>query len=225
MGLVGYDAHMSAVSISPSARVLRGQVAKQQAVLAAAFTVFAEVGYAQARIDDIAAEARVAKATVYNHYGDKQTLFRESVRELSDTALSANLAVVEQLAESEVDIAAILTSVGVQFVACHCRAESSGLRRLVAAEAGRFPELLDTVDQVSNRVLGALADRFARLSLAGVLGSLDPELAAVQFSALLTGPADLWFGLGHKPVSDEQALRIAEPAVATFLAAFGASSQ
>ncbi|MFF6008462.1 TetR/AcrR family transcriptional regulator, partial [Prauserella flavalba] len=39
----------------------------------------AREGYPQARVDQIAAEAGVAKATVYNHFGDKENLFRETI--------------------------------------------------------------------------------------------------------------------------------------------------
>ena len=98
----------------------RGRVDKQQAILAAAFTVFARTGYAQTRVDQIAAEARVAKATVYSHFGDKEQLFRQAVRALSETASAANLAVVEELAEPTEDLAVTLRAVGGNLVRCYC---------------------------------------------------------------------------------------------------------
>ncbi|ONM46223.1 TetR/AcrR family transcriptional regulator C-terminal domain-containing protein [Nocardia donostiensis] len=199
----------------------RGRIAKQQAVLAAAFTVFTSAGYTQARIDDIAAAAGVAKATVYNHFSDKETLFREAVRALSEAALAANLAAVEQLADTGDGIAATLRSVGTRLAACYCAPESRAMRRLISAEAERFPDLLDIVDGVSRRVIEALADRLARLSLAGTLGIVDPDLAAVQFTSLLTGPLEIRYRLGMEPVPDTELAVVAEAAVHTFLAAFG----
>src|SRR5688572_572815 len=92
----------------------RGRIDKQQAVLAAAFTVFAREGYAQARVDEIAAEARVAKATVYNHFGDKETVFRQVVRSLTNSALAANLAAVDQLCGDGTDLPASLREVGLR---------------------------------------------------------------------------------------------------------------
>src|SRR5207249_558723 len=122
---------------------VRGRIDKQRAMLAAAFSVFARAGYAQARVDEIAAEARVAKATVYNHFGDKETLFRQVVQALSDTALAANLAAVDLLVADRGDLPAKLREVGLRLARCYCAEESRALRRLAAAEASQFPEMLD----------------------------------------------------------------------------------
>ncbi|MFI6169899.1 TetR/AcrR family transcriptional regulator [Nocardia sp. NPDC051052] len=199
----------------------RGRIDKQQAMLAAAFTVFARAGYAQARVDEIAAEAKVAKATVYNHFGDKETLFRQVVQALSDTALAANLAVVARLVDDGGDLPTVVREVGFRLARCYCEEESRALRRLIAAEAPQFPDLLDVVDDVSRQIAQALADRLARLSLAGSLQIDDPELAAMQFAALLTGGIDARSRVGTRQVPDAELHVIADAAAATFLKAFG----
>ncbi|MFC0531616.1 TetR/AcrR family transcriptional regulator [Phytohabitans kaempferiae] len=199
----------------------RGRIDKQQAVMAAAFTVFARVGYAQARVDDIAAAAKVAKATVYNHFCDKETLFRQAVKSLSEAALAANLAAIAQLVDPGDDLATRLTEVGQQLVKCYCAEESRALRRLVCAEAAQFPDLVDLVTAVSHQATAALADRLARLSLAGRLSIDDPETAAAQFAALLAGPVDSLLRLGTRPVRDAELLPLTRSAVSTFLKAFG----
>lgn len=199
----------------------RGRIDKQQAVLAAAFTVFARVGYAQARVDEIAAEAQVAKATVYNHFGDKETLFREVVQSLTNQALAANLAAVEQLAGDGADLPANLRDVGLQLATCYCLEESRALRRLVAAESAQFPDLIDIVAEVPHRVVQTLADRLARLALAGALRLDDPELAATHFTALLTGSIDTRSKLGTHPLAVPELRTIADAAATTFLKAFG----
>ncbi|GAB2657672.1 TetR/AcrR family transcriptional regulator [Nocardia goodfellowii] len=201
----------------------RGRIDKQQAVLTAAFTVFARSGYAQARVDEIAAEAQVAKATVYNHFGDKETLFRQVVQALSDTALAANLAAVEHLVDND-DLPATLREVGFQLARCYCAEESRVLRRLVAAEAAQFPDLLDIVGAVPRRVTQALADRLARLALAGSLHIDDPEMAATQFTALLTGGLDSRSRLGTRAVPDTEIRTGTDAAAATFLKAFGGAN-
>lgn len=48
---------------------------KRRRVLAAARSLFADVGYESARVDDIARRARVSKGTVYNVVGSKEELF------------------------------------------------------------------------------------------------------------------------------------------------------
>ena len=207
----------------------RGRIDKQQAVLAAAFAVFARVGYAQARVDEVAAEAKVAKATVYNHFGDKDTVFRAAVRSLSDSALAANLAAVERLSDRVDntgesrgdDLREALRDVGARLTACYCDADARALRRLVCAEATLFPDLPDLVDEISTRVVGALADRLARLALAGELRIDDPDVAAQQFAALLTGPVEARSRSGTRDVTESELRVVTDAAVTTFLAAYG----
>src|SRR5262245_10682028 len=54
--------------------------ARRQAILEAALAVFAARGYEAARLDDVAAQAGVAKGTLYLYFKDKQALFEELVR-------------------------------------------------------------------------------------------------------------------------------------------------
>ena len=48
-------------------------------ILEAAASVFSEVGFAGARVDEIADRAGVNKATIYYHIGDKETLYAEVI--------------------------------------------------------------------------------------------------------------------------------------------------
>jgi AcrR family transcriptional regulator len=53
----------------------REREARRDAILAAASRVFLRKGYYEATLDEIAAEAEMAKGTIYNYYKDKQDLF------------------------------------------------------------------------------------------------------------------------------------------------------
>ncbi|HVI96538.1 MAG TPA: helix-turn-helix domain-containing protein, partial [Anaeromyxobacter sp.] len=55
--------------------------AKRRQILDGARLVFGELGYERASVDLIAARAGVSKATVYNHFADKQALFVAAVVE------------------------------------------------------------------------------------------------------------------------------------------------
>jgi AcrR family transcriptional regulator len=204
----------------------RGRIDKRQAILAAAGEVFAREGYALAGVDVIAAEAGVAKPTVYNHFGDKETLFRESIAADADRALAKHLAVVEQLRDGRNlnagDLRATLENVGHHMLVCHCEDRSVALRRLLNAELTRFPDLIDIVrGRAADRVTEALADRLARLALAGRLRTLDPTQAAEQFIALLTAPVEARSRLGTRQVPDDELWTVTRAAVETFLRAFG----
>lgn len=51
-------------------------------ILEAAATVFAEKGFAGARVDEIADQAGVNKATIYYHIGDKQALYASVLHDI-----------------------------------------------------------------------------------------------------------------------------------------------
>ncbi|OHV42107.1 TetR family transcriptional regulator [Parafrankia soli] len=203
----------------------RGRIDKRQAILDGAFTIFARDGYHTAGMDAIAAEAKVAKHTLYNHFGDKENLFREVVAALSDQALARNLAAVEQLREQG-DLAAMLTETGRCLAECYCDERSSALRRLLHSEITTMPDLLDIVrDRASDRVNDALAARLARLALAGRLDlGGDPAIAAEQFGALLTGSLEARSRLGTRKIPQAELRAVAGQAAATFLRAFGTES-
>ena len=55
-------------------------------ILDAAKDVFAESGFAGARIDEIALRAGVNKATIYYHIGNKRTLYAETIHEVLENA-------------------------------------------------------------------------------------------------------------------------------------------
>jgi len=200
---------------------IRGRIDKRQAILDAAFTVFARDGYRPASVDTVAATAGVAKHTIYNHFGDKQSLFRAAVSALADDALARNLAAVESLRPDR-DPAEALTEVGRKLAECYCDEKSWALRRLLHAELASMPELQDIVrERATDKVNDALADRLARLALAGKLRITDPAVAAEQFGALLTAPFDARSRLGTRKVPAKELAEVTQNAVQTFLRAFG----
>ncbi|KAB2347416.1 TetR/AcrR family transcriptional regulator [Actinomadura rudentiformis] len=205
-------------------RAARGRIDKRAAILDAAYTVFAREGYAQAGVDVIAAEAGVAKATVYNHFGDKETLLRASFDAVADEALARNMAAVERLS-TQGDLRTMLEEVGYALIRCYCDEQSWALRRLLAAELAQFPDLLDIVQgRVADKVMESLADRLARLCLAGRLRAADPLLAAEHLAGLLLGSLDRRSRSGTREIPDMEAREIAAAGVDTFLRAFAAGS-
>jgi TetR/AcrR family transcriptional regulator, mexJK operon transcriptional repressor len=199
-----------------------GRIDKREAILAAAFTVFARDGYRAAGMDAIAAEASVAKHTIYNHFGDKESLFREAIGALADEALTRNLAAVELLREQG-DLAAMLTETGTRLVDCYCEERSWALRRLLHAELTTMPDLLDIVaDRAADRVTDALTSRLARLALAGRLDlDVPPAVAAEQFAAMLTAPLEARSHLGTRKLPAAERREVAQNAARTFLRAYG----
>ncbi|MFF7888970.1 TetR/AcrR family transcriptional regulator [Streptomyces sp. NPDC007896] len=216
----------------------RGRIDKRQAILDAAFTVFANRGYARACMEEIAEAAGVAKHTVYNHFGDKESLFHAAMEATGNAVMGENLAVAERLTadgagraatgkagagEGSDPVRSCLEDVAHGLLQQCCDPRSWALRRLLYAEITRFPELLEAVwGRGADRLRQTLADRMARLSLAGGLCACDPVEAAEQFLALLTGPMEARSQLGTRHVPAAELDTVAEAAVRTFLRAFQA---
>lgn len=222
-GLARYDGGVNGAKTSNASRreAPRGRIDKRQAILEAAFRTFAREGYGQSCVREIAAEAGVAKPTIYNHLGDKETLFREAMLAAVGRTSGAGLGALEQLREPDGDVRPLLEEAGHRILKNHCDPESQALRWLLNAEAARFPDLLETIQRESEqRLHDALADRLARLALSGRLHTSDPDLAAEQFLALLTGPMALRTRLGTRKVSDAELRAVGRAAVDTFLRAY-----
>jgi TetR/AcrR family transcriptional repressor of mexJK operon len=200
----------------------RGRIDKREAILTAAFAVFARLGYDPAGVQEIAAEAGVAKPTVYNHFQDKGTLFRAALAAAAEQVAAANLAIVEGITPDG-DPRRTLGRAARALARRCCDEQSRALRGLTHVQPGRFPELLTDVHAVTAGRLGdALADRLARLVVAGHLRHCDPAQAAEQFLALLTGPLERRSRLGTRPLPAAEVDEVADQAADTFLRAFAA---
>ncbi|MFF2847104.1 TetR/AcrR family transcriptional regulator [Streptomyces sp. NPDC058001] len=209
-------------SSATAPRPSRGRIDKRQAILDGAFTVFARQGYAQACVQEIADEAGVAKPTVYNHLTDKATLFRHALDAAARAALHDKLAALEPLLAPGDDLRATLHDVGLALLRLHCDDRSCALRRLLYAEVTRFPDALVIVSEHGpHRLVQALADRLARLALAGRLHATDPTRAAEHFLALLIGPMEARSQMGTREIADAELVEVTGAAVETFLRAFG----
>ncbi len=107
-------------------------------IIEAAQQVFGEMGFARAKIDDVARLAGVSKGTVYLYFDSKESLFREMVR----AKVVPKLAQAEELARTHDgpvrDLLVTMT------IGMFHRMREEGLARIsrvVQAEMGSFPEL------------------------------------------------------------------------------------
>ncbi|WP_040717480.1 TetR/AcrR family transcriptional regulator [Nocardia veterana] len=200
----------------------RGRIDKRQAILDVAFTVFAQRGYERTCVQEIADAAGVAKPTVYNHLRDKETLFRSAVEAVADEIGGQCVQVIEPLRAADEDPGPALLCAAQGLLRICAGPRAHALRALTYAEASTFPDLILTVgDRTSFRLAEALADRFARLALRGRLRPCDPERAAEQFLALLTGPLESRTRFGTREIAATELDAIAESAADTFLRAYG----
>jgi AcrR family transcriptional regulator len=199
----------------------RGNYNKRCAIIAAATAVFVRDGFTGASIDAIAEAAGVSRQTIYNQIGDKEKLFAEVVRGITERSSAVMISTLATFPDEPVDVAGELVEFAVRLSRnCICDTDGRTLRKLIENEGGRYPELFATwKDYGPGKNWPAISARFARLAQAGALELDDPDLAARQFMALIN--ADLPNEPGDKP-NDEQLQRAARNGVKTFLRAYGA---
>lgn len=198
----------------------RGRLDKRRAILDAAAEIFGEQGYERASIDAIAAQAGVSKPTVYNHFGTKEQLFRDSIAE---AAAQINIQSLEAVNALEVGPTwrDSLYELAVDLVECHRSECSQSLQRQLYAEIKRDPELFRAVRaRAADPMVQALAGRLAILANAGHLRLPDPTLAAKQLIALVSAEMVDLTELGARTADGDEIRRAAAAGVDTFLAAF-----
>lgn len=197
---------------------------KRRAILDAATERFLRNGYLGTSMDEIAADATVSKQTVYKHFADKQSLFREIVAMTVDEISDPNYEAVVALQDSG-DVGADLRALAREQLARVMQPRLLQLRRLVIGESGRFPELGQLFyERGPGRTISALAAVFERLARRGALVLDDPLLAAAHFNWLVMSiPLNRAMLLGDEsPPADADLDLFAESGVSVFLAAYGA---
>ena len=204
------------------AALFRPHAAKRLSIIDAAASVFCREGFGGANIDLIAAEAGVSRQTVYNHHGDKETLFKAVVGDVTERTNAHFFATLATFPDHPGDLEADLTAFAFRLNSnCVCSRDGKFLRRLLQNEGDRYPELFaGWREDGPGKTWAALAARFARLAHAGHLDIDDPDLAARQFLALINADLHVTSMLGET-LEEAQLERSAANAVRTFLRAYG----
>ena len=139
---------------------------RRRQILDAALDVFAEHGYAAARLEDVAARAGVAKGTIYLYFADKRTLFMELAR----AAAAPMIERIGELAVADAPIDQLLRLLAARFQAEVLGTRRKEVFRLVIAEAGRFPEIAEFYHRdIVSRMLPLLREVLVRAARRGEL--------------------------------------------------------
>jgi len=158
---------------------------RREQILDAAFNTFAQRGYRDTAVDDIAAAADTSKGGVYFHFRTKEAIFRELMRTTADRLAAkvdrAVAAETEPIAKAD----AALHTVLVTFAGHRTMAR---LLFLDALGAGR----------AFNAETNELHDRFARL-IAGYLDEAVADGSIPPLDSAITGVA--WFGALNEVVA------------------------
>ena len=174
---------------SPAPRWRRRKTARPSEIVTAALEVFAERGFAAAKLEDIAARAGISKGALYLYFDTKDELFRAVVQETVAPNIEAARAMAEAFPGRFADLAPLLLGRVAQLAA------TTGLpavAKMVIGESRNFPDLARVWhDTVVSQAIGLLTGLVARAQAKGEVGPGDPRLHAIS----LMGPmvvAILW---------------------------------
>ena len=160
----------------------RRKTARPGEILEAALGVFAESGFAAAKLTEIARRAGVSKAALYLYFETKEDLFRAVARSLVAPNLTAMAAALEASEAPFAELAPALLS-GAAALLADGRALS--VIRMVIAESGNFPDLARIWrEDVVEQMLGLVGGLIVRAQARGEVVAGDPRLYAFS----LMGP-------------------------------------
>jgi AcrR family transcriptional regulator len=150
-------------------------------IVEAAMAVFAERGFAAAKLDDIARRAGVSKGALYLYFETKEDLFRAVVAQ----AIAPNiLAVRAMVAAHPGPLADLLRLVAGRVGELIETLPVGGVVKMVIAEAGNFPTLAKVWhDDLVAQILGALTDAIRAAQGRGEVRPGDPRAYALEIIA------------------------------------------
>jgi len=126
---------------------------------AAAFTLFAEQGFAATRLEDVALRAGVSKATIYRYFENKEALFAAVIND----AVAPRFAEAEILLDDFAGSSEDLLRTFFKIIRRGLAGPFPPMVKLVISESGNFPELAQLwVELVVKKVFGLVGKIIAR---------------------------------------------------------------
>lgn len=199
---------------SPARRQPRGE-ARRRAMLDAAISVFLEHGYEGASLDLVIERSGGSRRTLYEHFGNKEGLFRAAIETLFDRILVRLSSLDLETGDPE----DALTEAGREFLTALTAPDMLAGFRTVLGEATRFPVLGETLlRQGPERAYARVAAWLAHQTEKGALTVAEPDLAARQFIEMVKGDVHLRALLRPAdPPTEAEIDRHVREAVRTFL--------
>jgi AcrR family transcriptional regulator len=197
--------------------------AKRQAILDGAREVFGQDGYTRASIGSIAKAAEVSTRTIYNHFKDKDELFRAVILESAVQVRETQLADLERHLGKIVDLEQDLIALGRAFTTVMPRFGAHfALVRQIQAEVGHIPsEVLRAWQEAGpQQVQEDLARRLVELGERGLLEIDDSQRAALHFIALVGTEVRSRTYYGALPIEESTREEIVTAGVRAFLRAY-----
>ena len=135
--------------------------AKSAAILKGAMKEFLDNGYAATSMDKVAKSAGVSKATVYSHFGDKESLFGAVMEDLVKDKFQQTMG-LDAPQSLEQDPKIVLSAMATKMLE-NAQSDRSfqDFMRIIIGESGRFPEIAKVyVNNVAKPAIETLTKYF-----------------------------------------------------------------
>ena len=163
-------------------RWTRRKDARPAELLAAALALFVERGYANTRLEDVAARAGVSKGTLYLYYTNKEELFKAVVRTGLVSPLLEAREVIARFPGTARELLALVIHGWWERIG---NTALAGIPKLIMAEASNFPEIarfyFEEVIQPGQTTMAAVIQR-------GIDSGEFRAVNALHAAHLLTAP-------------------------------------
>ena len=180
--------HPQSATRTPAGRPTPAELERRKLrVLEVATDLFVEQGYAGTSFVEIARAAGVGSNLIYQHFGDKEQLFREVIFARRTNAMedAPRYEPGDSLRDALMRMARYAIDVSL-------RPRTLGLMRLIIAESQRFPEMMRAVaDKTMNHLLRDFAALLDDLVAAGLTDIGDTQQAARLYMDIILGMVPL----------------------------------
>jgi AcrR family transcriptional regulator len=182
------------------ARPLRSDAARnRRSLIQAAREIFERDGFVSARITDIADRAGVAHGSFYSHFPDKRAALAAVLDEVQEEMLQPGATPTAE----ESDPAALIELANRAYLEAYQR--NARLMVLLEQVATVDEDFLRLRMQRTDAFVRRNAKAIRRLQRAGLADpELDPSLASLAISAMVSRTAYATLGIGGKPVDFER---------------------
>lgn len=195
---------------------------RRQRMIDAALEVFTAQGYVGTSTDQLAAAAAVSKQTIYKAFGDKKGVFTALIHAACDGIDDPFAPMLAHMRAADSADKAVTLLAG-QFVHSIMKPEVQQLRRLVIAEASRFPELGTLFwEQGFLRVSESVGRCLQILHERELLNFPDMDMAVQHFAGMLLWiPSNqVMFTGSYDSITKAELERISSAGAATFVRAY-----
>ena len=157
-------------------------------IIEIATKLFLEKGFAETSLVDVAKQSGVATRTIYQHYGNKEDIFRAVLDTTSSTTREPALPTID----TSGSLFDVLSSTATYICAYTLSPDSLPVLRLMVAESQRFPDYMQqTFEILHDRLHGSVIAVFERLAAEGKIPDGNHVKSVKYFIDLLLGNAPM----------------------------------